>query len=137
MGLQTFKASKLKAVKNHVLVKGMRFHERITSGGILMPSDDTKSAGIRPRWAEVVAVGPQQPDVCVGEWVLISHGRWTRGLKLLLAGKEIELRRVDPDDILLISPDEMDDETWSTAFQAQSDLHRIEGSMHNHAGERE
>ena len=75
MSLLTYKASGIKAVKDHVLVKGMEFSERISRGGIIMPSDDGQSEGIRPRWAEVIAVGPDQKEIKVGEYVLVEHGR--------------------------------------------------------------
>ncbi len=131
MSLITYKATGLKAVKDHVLVKGMEFNERITTGGIIVPSDDGNSAGIRPRWAEVIAVGPKQKDIKVGEFVLVAHGRWTRGLKMVVDGKDIDLRRVDANDIMLISEEPMDDETWSSAVMPDNNINRIEGSMHN------
>lgn len=134
MSLVSHKANEIKAVKNHILIKGMEFSERITQAGLIIPTDNGKSEGIRPRWAEVVAVGPDQTDVAVGEWILIEHGRWTRGLKMLVDGEELVLRRVDPDSILLVSDKQHKDETWSTALSAQSDRHRIEGSMHRHDG---
>jgi len=134
MSLITYKADSLEAVKNHVLVKGMEFNERITNGGIIVPGMDGKSEGIKPRWAEVVAVGPLQSDINVGEWVLVDHGRWTRGMMVNVAGEEIDLRRVDPNDIFCVSDEPMDDETWSSAVVGDDNSHRIEGSVHNHDG---
>jgi co-chaperonin GroES (HSP10) len=134
MSLLTYKASGIKAVKDHVLVKGMEFSERISKGGLILPADDGKSEGIRPRWAEVIAVGPDQKEIKVGEFVLVEHGRWTRGMKIVVDGNEIEIRRVDVNDILLASDEMQQDETWSTAVSGEDKTHRIEGSMHNHAG---
>ena len=134
MSLLTYKANGIKAVKDHVLVKGMVIGERITSGGVILPSDDAKSSGIKPRWAEVVAVGPKQHDIKVGEFVLVDHGRWTRGMSMEIAGVEFELRRVDPNDILLIDDENHDNDTWSSAVMPDNNAHRIEGSMHNSNG---
>jgi co-chaperonin GroES (HSP10) len=47
---------KIKPTKNNVLVKDMDFGERMTLGGIIIIDDDKKGQGIRPRWAQVVAV---------------------------------------------------------------------------------
>ena len=131
MSSVTYKAKGLKAVKARIVVKGMEFHERFTEGGILIPGDDTKAQGIRPRWAEVIAVGPDQHDVKVGEWVLVEHGRWTRGLKVDLDGDEETIRMIDENDILLVSDEPQKDETWGNAVVGNDDTHKIHGSLHN------
>jgi hypothetical protein len=48
-------------------------------------------------------VGPEQQDIQVGQWVLVSHGRWTRGVKIEDTTGEVTIRRIDPNDILLLS----------------------------------
>lgn len=71
----------LRALGNSVIVSDMAFDERITRAGIVLLNDNGTTKGIRPRWGQVYAVGPEQTDVSVGEWVLVAHGRWTRGLE--------------------------------------------------------
>jgi co-chaperonin GroES (HSP10) len=93
-------------IGKNVLVRDMKFDGRITSSGIILPGDDGKDSGIRPRWAEVYAVGPEQTDVKVGEWILVEHGRWTRGVEHELEnGELIELRMVD-NNAIMMSADE-------------------------------
>jgi co-chaperonin GroES (HSP10) len=95
---------KITPTKNNVLVKDMEFGERMTLGGIIILDDDKKGQGIRPRWAEVVAVGRLQEDVKVGEYILVAHGRWTRGLDMTDEdGVTTTVRLVDPKDILMSS----------------------------------
>ena len=96
----------LKALQNNVLVSDMVFDERISTGGIVLLNDNGKGNGIRPRWGRVYAVGPDQKDVNVGDWVLVAHGRWTRGLDLEDETGELTIRKIDPKDILLVSDDE-------------------------------
>ena len=127
----TYKVNKLKPVHDHVLVVDMVFGERLTNGGIILPSDDKKNEGIRPRWARVYAIGPKQKDVKVGEYVLVKHGRWTRGIDMNVNGENVTIRRIDNNDILLVSPEKMNDETFTEAMIAHSDLGKIEGSLHN------
>ena len=91
----------------------MSFDIRITNSGILLPNDDMKSSGIRPRWAKVYAIGPDQTDVKVGQYVLISHGRWTRGVTIEDIEGEKTIRRVDPNDILMVSDEPVQDDTMS------------------------
>jgi co-chaperonin GroES (HSP10) len=95
---------KITPTKNNVLVKDMEFGERMTIGGIIIIDDDKKGQGIRPRWAQVVAVGHLQEDVKPGEYILVAHGRWTRGLDMTDEnGETTTVRLVDPKDILLSS----------------------------------
>jgi co-chaperonin GroES (HSP10) len=88
-------------LRDNILVADMNFEEQTTASGIIIQSDDGKSHGVKPRWCRVWAVGPDQHDVKVGEWIYIEHGRWTRGIKVDDNGNEIIIRRVDTNAILL------------------------------------
>ncbi len=110
----------LKPLNDSVVVVDMVFDERITTGGIVLLNDNGKGTGIRPRWAQVYAVGPDQIDVKVGDWILVSHGRWTRGIDIEDETGKHTLRRVDPADILLQSDQPMDDETFSDAVHIEA-----------------
>jgi hypothetical protein len=104
-----------KPIGSHVIVCDMSFDVRITNGGILLPNDDMKSAGIRPRWGKIYAVGPDQkdPELVEGKWIMISHGRWTRGVDIEDEEGEKTIRRVDINDILLVSDEYVNDMTFS------------------------
>jgi hypothetical protein len=111
----------LRTLKDHVLVADMNFKERKLSSGIYLLNDDGRGAGIRPRWARVYATGPEQSDITVGQWILVAHGRWTRGVTIEDQSGEVTIRRVDPDDILLVSDtDPGGDDTVSEATQIDS-----------------
>lgn len=104
--------SQLKPLRNAVLVKDMNFAERKV-GSIIIVKDDGKNSGIRPRWAEVYAVGPEQTDVKVGQFICVEHGRWTRGVEIEDETGHHTIRKVDPKDIMLVSDDPVDDATMS------------------------
>jgi co-chaperonin GroES (HSP10) len=72
----------LKPLRDAVIVSDMNFKERISRGGLVLPTYNGKSSGIRPRWGQVYAVGPDQLDIRVGTWVCVEHGRWTRGIDI-------------------------------------------------------
>jgi co-chaperonin GroES (HSP10) len=95
-------------LKKRVLVSDMHFGETKTKGGIILTDDDGSESGIHPRWGKVYAIGDQQEDVKVGEWVMVSHGRWSRGFKIKKKGVELEVRMIDENDILLVSDEEPD-----------------------------
>lgn len=93
---------RIKPLRDNILISDMNFDMRVSSGGIFIPSDDAKSEGIRPRWGRVWAIGPEQTDVKVGEWVLLEHGRWTRGVTVEDEnGDPVVIRRADNNAILL------------------------------------
>jgi co-chaperonin GroES (HSP10) len=93
-------------LKKRVLVCKMQFGETRSKGGIILIDDDGSESGIHPRWAEVYAIGNKQEDVKVGQWILVSHGRWSRALKVKKNNVELEVRMIDEDDILLVSEEE-------------------------------
>jgi co-chaperonin GroES (HSP10) len=97
---------KLQPLGDKVLVTEMEFGMEKTVGGIVLPSDDGKSAGIHPRWAKVYAVGPTQKDVKANEWILLEHGRWSRGINYRTPeGEDIVIRLAD-NNAILMSADE-------------------------------
>ena len=97
---------KLIPLHDNVFVTDMNFDEQVTATGIVILSDDGKDAGIKPRWGRVYAVGHEQQDVKVGEWILVEHGRWTRAIKVVDEdGSERKIFRVDT-KCILISADE-------------------------------
>jgi len=93
------------------VITDMNFKEKLSHGGIIIPHSDGKLEGIHARWGKVYAVGPQQQDVRVGQYVLVKHGRWTRGIEIEDTEGEKTIRRIDDADILMVSDDPMQDET--------------------------
>jgi co-chaperonin GroES (HSP10) len=113
--LNPVKVENIQALNDHVLVADMNFGARTTSSGIHLLGDDMRTAGIRPRWAQVYAVGPQQQDIEMGQWILITHGRWTRGVDIEDQTGTRTIRRIDTDDILLVSDTQPADDSLSTS----------------------
>ena len=104
---------KIVPIRDNILVTDMNFDARVSAGGIVLPSDDGKSEGVRHRWGRVWAIGPQQKDVKVGEWILLEHGRWTRGINVVDEnGDEIVIRRADINAILMVTDEEPNDNTF-------------------------
>lgn len=114
------KIKSLIPLRDHVLVKDMDFSGRQLASGIFLLNDDGKTDGIRPRWAKVYAVGPEQKDVVPGQWIYVEHGRWSRGLEVEVGEETFTLRRVDPACIIFSSDEHPDlDDTLSTAVPAE------------------
>ena len=111
----------LSVIKDHILVTEMAFRERKLSSGIVLLNDDGKTTGIRPRWAKVYAVGPEQTEIQAGQWIFVEHGRWSRGIEVEVNNEQLTLRRVDPKSIIFVSDEEPDeDDTISNTVYAEA-----------------
>lgn len=114
---------KVTPIRDHVLVSDMDFGEQVTASGIIFRSDNGKSAGVRPRWGRVWAVGPEQTEVAVGEWIMIEHGRWTRTIEVEQDdGSILELRRVEIGAIMMASDERPNDVDLRDAIGAGSNV---------------
>ena len=102
----------IKPLGNKVFVKDMDFGAQVTAGGIHIPSADGKNEGISPRWGQVWAIGEEQVDVKVGEWILIEHGQWTRTVEVEQEdGSILKVRMVNLNAIMM-SADEKPEQIY-------------------------
>jgi hypothetical protein len=111
MGIQlNVTKGKPRAVSNRVLVSDMYFGEQKTTSGIVLTSDDGTTRGIYPRWAKVYCKGPNNKDPYeIGQWILVEHGRWTRGFKVDDGEGEKELRMVESESVLAYADEKPND----------------------------
>lgn len=101
---------KLTPIKDRVLVTDMEFGEQKTAGGIIIASDDGLTRGIHPRWGRIIAKGhSNQDDYEIGDWILIEHGRWTRGVTMESEGNKMVVRMVEAESILGVSKEKPQD----------------------------
>lgn len=96
---------KIRPLRDSVFVTDMEFGEQRTTSGIVVVSDNGKTQGIHPRWGKVWAIGDNQQDVKLNDWVLIEHGRWTRTIEVEDDAGITEVRMVDAAAILMTSDD--------------------------------
>jgi len=103
----------LRPIRNRVIVSDMHFGEQTTKSGLIITNDDGNVRGVYPRWGKVYAKGPEnEDDYNIGDWVLVEHGRWTRGVTLETdQGEELELRMVEVESILAMSNEKPQDVT--------------------------
>jgi hypothetical protein len=102
--VHVIKANGIRPLGKTVLATGLERGPQKSSGGIIIPDDNMTAQGIRERWAQVYAVGPKVVGIEPGEWVLVSHGRWTLGFELETPEGKVRLWALDyPDGILMAS----------------------------------
>lgn len=97
-------ADAFRPLKNHVFVSNLDHGMRKTIHGIILPDDNMKESGIRARWGQVFAIGPEVDDLAVGDWVLVEHARWTNGIDLALPDGTERVWQIEyPKSVLLAS----------------------------------
>jgi len=113
MGFDPLKNKTVTPIHDRVLVKNMNFEMRTTKNGIILRSDDGVSTGVRPRWGQVYAKGPENVEAySPGDWILVEHGRWTRGINFEHDEEgEYTLRMVEAESVMLWSEEEPNDMT--------------------------
>ena len=92
---------KLRPIRNRVLVTDMYFGEQKTSSGLIIKDDNGSTRGIYPRWGKVYDIGPENKEgYSIGDWVLVEHGRWTRGFNINDGNSVKEIRMVEAESIV-------------------------------------
>lgn len=104
------KAVQIKLLRNAVLASAIEAGMQ-KKKGLIIPDDNVRERGIRPRWCKVFKVGPEVTDVKEGDWILVEHGRWSHGFEGFIEGETAVFRWVDHKDILLKTDKEPDDLT--------------------------
>jgi len=100
----------IRPIGNRVIVSDMHFGEQKTKSGLIIRDDNGSTRGIYPRWGKVYAKGPENTDdYNIGDWILVEHGRWTRGVTLDKDGVEVEIRMVEAESVLAYSDEKPDD----------------------------
>ena len=96
----------IRPLRSRVLASSCELGARKTESGVLLLDDDGKEVGIRPRWFIVRAIGPEQKDVVPGQYILVSHGRWTWAATVHdKVNDEFvdDIRMIDENDILAVT----------------------------------
>jgi len=111
ININSIKTKNVRAIGNRVLVTEMDFGEQKTASGLIITSDDGKERGVYPRWGKVYSKGPDnKDDYAIGQWILVEHGRWTRGMNIETPEDgEITIRMVEAESVLAYSDSKPND----------------------------
>ena len=104
---------KLTPLKDKIFFSDMNFEEETTAAGIVLTSDNGKGQGVKPRWARIWAVGPEQTDFKVGDWILLEHARWTREFEYENEdGSITKIHMADNNGIMLVADEKPSNTTY-------------------------
>lgn len=98
--------AKIRPLRERVLAELKGLGGRTTAGGIYIPDENRKEAGIRARWALVRFVGEGIDWIQPGQYALVSHGRWSRQFECEHDGEQMKLVMLDNKEILAVQDEE-------------------------------
>ncbi len=99
---------------DHIFVSYIERGMKKTTAGIILLDDSVMDAinnqnGVRPRWAKVAMVGPKVDFVAPEQWILVSHGRWTKKITIdYQDGTSRDIWKVDNEEILMVTDEKPD-----------------------------
>lgn len=96
----------IRPLKERILAELLGLNEKVTSGGIILKASDGKDHAIRARWARVCLVGEGIDWVQPGQYVLVSHGRWSRQFECEHEGETLKLVHLDNKEVLAVCDEE-------------------------------
>jgi co-chaperonin GroES (HSP10) len=116
----------IRPLRERVLAELMGLDDRVTASGIIIKSEDGKDRGVRPRWARVRLVGEGIDWVQPGQYVLVSHGRWSRQFETEHLGEKLKLVYLDNKEVLAISDEDPQDEFVGVGIDTTPNAARAE-----------
>ena len=83
----------LECFKNTLFVEQLEHGAKTTKWGFEIPEEKMDFQGnfIHPRWAKVLFKSDNLKDIEVGDWVLISYGRWSSSILATIKGEEKDI----------------------------------------------
>lgn len=93
--------NELVCLPNSFYVDSLEIGEKKTKFGFIIPEEkmDARGEFVRPRWARVLFKADNVKNIEVGDWVLISHGRWSSSIVMLKDGTQKKIWFISPKSI--------------------------------------
>ncbi len=94
-------SKEIKAMRDKILAEMIDKPDE--DAGVILLDDNMKEDGVRPRWFKCQAIGPEVYDIKPGDYMLVSHGRWTR--EHATSGRKLVTRVIEADSVLGVQND--------------------------------
>lgn len=93
--------NELVCLPNSFYVDSLEIGEKKTKFGFIIPEEkmDARGEFVRPRWARVLFKADNVKNIEVGDWVLLSHGRWSSSIVMLKDGTQKKIWFISPKSI--------------------------------------
>jgi len=92
-------------IKDHIeclddtlYIEKIEYGERTLKNGFIIPTETMDHFGnfVRPRWAKVLYKADNIKNVNIGDYILLSHGRWSSGINCIINGIKKTIWYISP-----------------------------------------
>lgn len=88
----------IECLPDTLYVEKIEYGERTLKNGFIIPTETMDYQGffVRPRWAKILYKADNVKNVNVGDYILLSHGRWSSSIKCTIKGIQKTIWYISP-----------------------------------------
>lgn len=88
----------IECLPDTLYVEKIEYGEKTLKNGFVIPTETMDYLGnfVRPRWAKILYKADNIKNVNVGDYILLSHGRWSSSIKCTIKGVQKTIWYISP-----------------------------------------
>ena len=88
----------IECLPDTLYVEKIEYGEKTLKNGFIIPAETMDYLGnfVRPRWAKILYKADNIKTVNVGDYILLSHGRWSSSIKCTIKGIQKTIWYISP-----------------------------------------
>lgn len=88
----------IECLPDTLYVEKIEYGEKTLKNGFVIPTETMDYLGnfVRPRWAKILYKADNIKNVNVGDYILLSHGRWSSSIKCTIKGIQKTIWYISP-----------------------------------------
>lgn len=88
----------IECLPDTLYVEKIEYGEKTLKNGFIIPTEimDYQGHFVRPRWAKVLYKADNIKNINVGDYILLSHGRWSSSIKCTIKGCQKTIWYISP-----------------------------------------
>lgn len=88
----------IECLPDTLYVEKIEYGEKTLKNGFIIPAETMDYLGnfVRPRWAKILYKADNIKNVNVGDYILLSHGRWSSSIKCTIKGIQKTIWYISP-----------------------------------------
>lgn len=88
----------IECLPDTLYVEKIEYGEKTLKNGFIIPTETMDYLGnfVRPRWAKILYKADNIKNVNVGDYILLSHGRWSSSIKCTIKGIQKTIWYISP-----------------------------------------